>query len=295
MNKKLLFIINPVSGKAKARTVLMDILSVFTSHGFLPTVHITRRQGDARAITATLAPEFDRVVCCGGDGTLNEVISGVMDAGTETPIGYIPLGSTNDFAAGMGISAIPTEAAEHAVAGTVYSLDIGRFRDRYFSYIASFGAFTAASYSAPQATKNMLGHAAYVFEGMKDLVNIRPLHVRVEADGTVYDGHYIFGAVTNATSVGGIVKLDPHLVDKQDGLFEVTLVKPPQNLLDLNKIVTALSTGNFADNSMFHFFKAAELRVLASDPFNWSLDGEYVKGEDEIRIKNLKQSVRFIL
>ena len=295
MEKKLLFIVNPVSGKAKARSVLMDILSVFTAEGYFPTVHITRRQGDARAISAAHAAKFDRVVCCGGDGTLNEVISGIMDANTDTPIGYIPLGSTNDFAAGMGISSQPTEAARRAVSGTVYPLDIGWFSNRYFSYIASFGAFTAASYSTPQSTKNALGHAAYVFEGVKDIVNIRPHHIHMEADGNTYDGFYIFGAITNATSVGGIVKLHPELVDRQDGLFEVTLVKPPQNLSDLSKILAALSAGDFTGNSMFEFFKASEIRLTCENPFAWSLDGEYVKGTEEIRIKNLTRSIQFIL
>ena len=295
MDKKLLFIVNPVAGKAKARTVLMDVLSVFASRDFLTTVHVTRRQGDARAVTARLSSQFDLVVCCGGDGTLNEVISGVMDSGANTPIGYIPLGSTNDFAASMGISPVPTEAAERAASDTVYALDIGRFRNRYFSYVASFGAFTAASYSAPQSTKNVFGHAAYVFEGVKDIVNIRPLHLRMEADGSTYDGHYVFGAITNSTSVGGLVKLNPKIVDRQDGLFEVTLVKPPQTLLDLNKIISALAAGNFSDNPMFQFFKAANLRVFSEDFFDWSLDGEHVKGTDEIKIQNLKQAVRFIL
>lgn len=295
MEKKLLFIVNPVSGKAKARSVLMDILSVFTTEGYFPTVHITRRQGDARAITAAHAAKFDRVVCCGGDGTLNEVISGIMDANTDTPIGYIPLGSTNDFAAGMGLSPQPTDAARRAVTGTAHAIDIGRMDNRYFSYIASFGAFTAASYSAPQSTKNMIGHAAYVFEGVKDIVNIRPYHIRMVADGKAYDGFYIFGAITNATSVGGIVKLSPELVDKQDGLFEVTLVKPPQNLADLSKILTALSIGDFSGNSMFEFFRASDIRLTCEIPFAWSLDGEYVKGSEEIRIKNLNQSIRLIL
>ncbi|MBO5109886.1 MAG: YegS/Rv2252/BmrU family lipid kinase [Clostridia bacterium] len=295
MSNKLLFIVNPVSGRAKAKTVLFDILSVFASRDFVPTVHITRRQGDARLVTAKWASEYDRVVCCGGDGTLNEVISGVMDAKTDTPIGYIPLGSTNDFAASMCIPVSPVEAAEHATSDNIHRLDIGRFRERYFSYIASFGAFTAASYSAPQTTKNMLGHAAYVFEGVKDIVNIRPLHVRLEADGNTYDGHYVFGAITNSTSVGGIVKLSPQIVDRQDGLFEVTLVKPPQNLMDLNKIITALSAGDFSGNPMFQFFKASSLKVFSEDFFDWSLDGEHVKGTDEIKIQNLKQAVRFIL
>lgn len=295
MSKRLLFIVNPVSGKAKARTVLLDVLSVFSAEGFLPSVHITRRQGDARSITRELAPEFERVVCCGGDGTLNEVISGILDAGTDTPVGYIPLGSTNDFAASMKLPSVPTEAAERAVGEEICALDVGRFRDKYFSYIASFGAFTAASYSAPQSTKNVLGHAAYVFEGVKDIVNIRPLHVRIEADGRVYDGHYIFGAISNSTSVGGIVKLNPSIVDRQDGLFEVTLVRPPQNLLDLNKIITALSVGDFSGNPMFLFFKASDLKITSEDTFDWSLDGEFVKGDETVRIKNLKQSVRFIL
>ena len=295
MNQTLLFVVNPVSGKAKARSVLMDILSVFSTHGFMPTVHITRQQGDACRVVAEHAKSFDRIVCCGGDGTLNEVISGMLMSGVNKPIGYIPLGSTNDFAAGLKLPTVPTEAAERAVTGTAHPIDVGQFRDRYFSYIASFGAFTAASYSATQSAKNLLGHTAYVLEGVKDIVNIRPMCVWLQADGRTYNGPYVFGAISNSLSVGGLVKLDPRLVDVQDGLFEVTLVRQPQSLADLNRILTAVSTGDFTDNPMFEFFKASDITVRCREPFAWSLDGEYAHGDEEIRIRNKKQAISIII
>lgn len=292
MDKKLLMIVNPVAGTKRLKPALLDVVSIFSAGGYRTTVMVTGRRGDATEFAAH-GGEYDLVVCCGGDGTLNEVVSGMLDAGVTIPLGYIPCGSTNDFASSMSISADVKKAA-HAIAdGMPLPLDVGKFNDSYFTYVASFGAFTAASYSAPQDVKNVLGHAAYVFEGIKDLSSIKPYPMRFNCGGKIIEGEYVFGAIANSTSFGGIVKLKDELVSLNDGMFEVLLIKMPRTLGDLNIIINSLTTSSF-DNSRFEFFKASELTVLPSEPTAWSLDGEYKRTDGEVMIKNLHGAVNFV-
>ena len=291
MYKKLLFIINPVAGKKRMKTFVLDVLDIFANEGYASTVMITGRRGDASRF-ATYGAEYDLIVCAGGDGTLNEVISGMLKNNVHTPLGYIPCGSTNDFATSMGISTDIKKCASSIVNAQPLPLDVGSFNDKYFTYVASFGAFTAASYSAPQDAKNFWGPMAYFFEGIKDLQSIKPYHVKLVTDGVVYEDDYVFGAVANSTSFGGIVKLKDELVCLNDGLFEVLLIKMPQNIVDLNVIITSLSSNNF-DNRYFDFFKASSLTVSPSEFLPWSLDGEYVHPKEDIKINNLHGVINF--
>lgn len=292
MLKKLLLIVNPVAGKKRLKPMLMDVVQIFARGGFATTVMVTGRRGEASEFAA-LGKEFDVIVCAGGDGTLNEVISGMMEKGVSIPLGYIPCGSTNDFAASMGIPTDVRKAAEAIANGRPLPLDVGKFGDRYFSYVASFGAFTAASYTTAQDVKNLLGHAAYVFEGIKDLSSIQPQHMKFVAGDKTISGDYVFGAIANSKSFGGIVKLKDELVSLNDGLFEVLLVKMPKTLADLPAIINALTTSNF-DNPCFAFFKASTLKVIPDLPTAWSLDGEYVRTEDMFTVENLHGAINFI-
>lgn len=292
MEKKLLMIVNPVAGTKRLRPLLLDVISIFSAGGFATTVMVTGRRGDAAEFAAR-GGDFDRIVCCGGDGTLNETISGMLNAGVTIPLGYIPCGSTNDFASSMGIPADIKKAA-HAIADSMpLPLDVGEFDDSYFTYVASFGAFTAASYNAPQDVKNVFGHAAYVFEGIKDLGSIKPYHVKLVADGRELSGEYVFGAIANSTSFGGIVKLKDELVSLNDGMFEVLLIKMPKMIGDLSVIINSLTSSRF-DNDRFEFFKASELVVTPAEPTAWSLDGEYKRTEGAVRIRNLHGAINFI-
>ena len=209
--KKMLFVMNPYSGMRKAVKYLADIISLFNRAGYDVITHMTAGSGDATEVVSRLCSGMDLVVCCGGDGTLNETICGILHAGADVPIGYIPSGSTNDFAASLKLSTSVMQAARDIVDGQPVSYDVGRFGDRYFSYVASFGAFTKASYSTPQSVKNALGHTAYVLEGINELSQLRQEHVRMEIDGDVIEDDFIFGAISNSTSVGGILTLDPPL------------------------------------------------------------------------------------
>ncbi|MBQ8837264.1 MAG: diacylglycerol kinase family lipid kinase [Clostridia bacterium] len=291
MQKKLLFIVNPVAGKKKIKNYLLDVLDIFAHEGYASTVMVTGRRGDATRFAA-LGGEYDLVVCSGGDGTLNEVISGLLKNNVNVPLGYIPCGSTNDFASSMGISSDPRVCAKSMINATPLPLDIGSFNNKYFTYIASFGAFTAASYSAPQDVKNFWGPIAYLFEGIKDLQSIKPYRVKVVSEGNVFENDYVFGAVANTTKFGGIVRFKDELVSLNDGLFEVLLVKMPKTIVDLNAIISALSSNKF-DKKHFDFFKSSKLTVSPSESIAWSLDGEYVHPKDDIEIENLHSVIEF--
>ncbi len=293
--RKVLLIVNPVSGKMKAKSTLLEVVNVLQGEDWAVTVAITKQRGDATVLAANAkADGYERVVCFGGDGTLNETICGLMNRDSSLPLGYIPAGSTNDFASSMKLSSTPKTAAEQIMNGTVYELDIGRFNnERYFTYVAGFGAFTATSYSVSQDVKNILGHFAYVLGGVKELASIRSYNLSVELDDRTVSGEYIFVSVTNSTSVAGIVKLKDELVDMSDGVFEVALVKKPKSIIDLNKIITAITTSNF-ENGGIEFYKSSKVRFITDEKLDWTLDGEHGVSEGEVAVENLRHAISFI-
>ena len=294
MDKTLLFIVNPRAGKTKSSAPLFDAVATFGKAGYLVKVALTQAAGDAARFAAQWGGDFDLVVCAGGDGTLNGTLSGLMQLETRPPVGYLPNGSTNDFAASLRIPATVPEAARAVVEGTPRPLDLGTHNDRYFSYVASFGAFTKASYSAPQETKNALGHFAYILEGMKDLNTLRPYHIRLTADGEVLDGDYLFGAVCNSTSIGGLMKLDPERVVLDDGKFEMLLVPSPKTAADLQNLVLALLNQQY-DSQGLVFRHVSSLRLETEEELPWSLDGEYAPSVPVVDIVNRQRALRMLL
>ena len=291
--KKLLMIVNPVAGQKRMRASLLDVITTLSGGGYESTVLPTARRGDAVEF-AKRAAEFDLVVICGGDGTLNEVIDGMLSVGATTPVGYIPCGSTNDFGSSMGLPLDVRRAAKVITGGMPHPLDIGKMCGRIFSYVASFGAFTATSYNAPQEVKNVLGHAAYVLEGIRDLPSIRPYRLSFEtADGKTYKGDYVFGAIANSTSFGGVIHLKEELVSTNDGLFEVLLIKMPKNLIEFNTILNSLSNSEF-NNKCCEFFKSSSLKITSEVPIAWSLDGEYLLTEGTVEMTTLRGAVNLV-
>ncbi len=294
MHKRLLLIMNPAAGVRKANRHLTAMVALFNAHGYICTVFCTAGRGDATRIARENARDFDLVVCVGGDGTLNEVLGGMVEGGAHTPIGYIPAGSTNDFASSLSLSKDVLKAANDIMEGAPRILDAGSFNGRLFTYVASFGAFTEASYATPQRSKNLLGHLAYVLEGIKDLPNIHPVRLALEAGARRFEGEYIFGAISNATTLGGVLTLDKQCVAMDDGLFEITLIKMPQNLIDLNRIVLSLQTQQY-DEELIHFCTAQQAAVSAPPEIPWTLDGEYAPGSADIRIQNLHHAYSMII
>lgn len=291
--KKLLFILNPLAGTRKAGKFLTDIVSVFNRAGYDVTVHITGGPGEGTAVVQRLASQMDLVVCCGGDGTFNETVTGILNTGLNVPVGYIPAGSTNDFARSLSLETDFVKAAEQIVSGSPHNYDVGQFGQRYFTYVASFGAFTRASYATPQNLKNIFGHAAYLLEGIQGLSQIKPIRMQLAAEGHVLDEEFLFGAICNSTSVAGILTLDPNQVDMADGQFEVLLIRPPKDLLELSKCIQALQTQQY-DSPMISFIRASQVLVNASSDVPWSLDGERADAEGRLTIKNIPHAIRLM-
>ena len=293
MSEKVLLIVNPVAGTRGGRTALFDILDQFCRAGYEVTVQLTQRQGHGRELAASAAAGgYDMVCCCGGDGTLNEVINGIVASGSRLPLGYIPMGSTNDFAETLGLMSIPSLAAHAITTGRYMDIDVGCFcGDRCFSYIASFGAFTAASYSAPQDLKNAVGHLAYVVQGILEFGNIAPYDVTFRANGEEKKGRYVFGSVSNTRSVGGIVKLPENSIDLSDGLFEIIMVKEPKGASDLNTIITGITSSDFSLD-VFEYFKTDHIEFDIDGNAAWTLDGEKAEPEGTVVINNLGSAIR---
>ncbi len=291
--KKMLFILNPCAGTKKANKVLTDILAIFNRADFLVHTYVTAGPKDAVQAVKQFGPDTDMIVCCGGDGTFNETITGLLEAKLNIPLGYIPAGSTNDFAHSLHLSTDPLAAARQIAEGTPEPLDVGQFEGRYFSYIASFGAFTKASYATPQNVKNALGHTAYMLEGIRELSQIRKTHVRLELDGETLEDDYIFGAVCNSTSLGGILNLDPNQVDMGDGLFEVLLVRAPRELGEITECIAAVQKQQY-NCRMMTFRNTRQVKIYAGTDMLWTLDGEKTPGSSEVTATNLHHAIRLI-
>ena len=272
---------------------LPDILAEFNRAGFDVTVHITACRGDAKKVVCDRASQMDLVVCCGGDGTFNEVIAGIMESGVDLPVGYIPAGSTNDFASSLGLPSDPVKAAKSIANGQPQRFDVGCFGGRYFTYVASFGAFTKASYATPQNVKNALGHTAYLLEGIQELSQIHKEHLRLELEDEVIEDDFLFGAICNSTSVGGILTLDPKQVDMQDGMFEVLLVRSPKDLTEIAECIQAVQRQTY-NCKMMTFRSAKKVTVYANENMAWTLDGEREPGHESVTVENLHHAFRLI-
>ena len=296
MEQRVLLMVNPMAGRQKIRNELLYVVDTLTKAGYETIIYTSQGKDATRDLLAEKDSQFDRVICCGGDGTFNEILSATMHWDKRPILGYIPAGTTNDFAAGLKLPSDIREAAVNIVRGTPHTVDAGLFNTSYFSYVASFGAFTETSYSTPQNFKNALGHLAYILEGIKEIPAFTPYTVCVEADGQIYKDSYIFGAVSNARSVGGILKISDSLVDLNDGVFEVMMIKMPKTLMDLSAIVTSLTSLNPLkyDPSMFLFLQTKELKITFEQEMVWSLDGERVSGGKEARIACIKDAFKIL-
>ncbi len=279
--KKMLLVVNPYSGQKKAAKMLSEIVAIFNRADYAVQVYITAGPGDATKEVERLCGEVDLIVCCGGDGTFNETISGLLQANSQTPVGYIPAGSTNDFASSLHLSTDLLEAAKEIVEGQPVPYDAGLFGGRVFSYVASFGAFTRTSYTTPQSIKNALGHTAYVLEGIQELSQIRNEHIKMIVDGEEVEDDFLFGAICNSTSVGGILTLDPEVVDLQDNKLEILLVRAPQNLAEIHECILAVQSQKY-NCAMITFRSATHIQIFADPEMPWTLDGEREDGHSEV-------------
>ncbi|MBQ1242379.1 MAG: diacylglycerol kinase family lipid kinase [Oscillospiraceae bacterium] len=298
MEKKLLFIVNPRAGRTKSRAPLFDAVSVFSEEGYHVRVMETKRRGDASDFAARFGADYDLVVCHGGDGTLNETVNGVMriEKAKRPPLSYLPGGSTNDFAASLSIPSDPVKAAQNAMRHTPRDLDVGVFGEQNFVYVASFGAFTRTAYRVEQDIKNMFGHFAYLLEGVRDIETLRPYHMKITTDaGEVFDGEYLFGAVSNSTSLAGLMKLPGAAVDLSDGRFELLLVPVPKSPQDLQKLIRAVAYQDYDSSEGLIFCHVRHVVAETQETIPWTLDGEYAPGGERIDIRIEDNGIKMML
>ena len=294
MPKSMMLLVNPNAGKGGYKSSLAEILEVFCQNDVLPTVYFTRAAGEAPALVRENVANYDFIVCLGGDGTLSEVVNGMMQAENKRPIGYIPLGTANDVAKTLGLSNRPVQAARDIIAGKLFPFDVGQFGSSFFTYVAAFGAFTEVSYGTPQEAKHALGHLAYMLEGMKSIPKLDHYKAIVEYDDGALEGDFIFGAVTNSTSIAGLLKLDSDNVNLSDGMFEVLLIKMPQDIVELTEIINSVLSNKF-DGENVLFLKSSEVRILFEKPVAWTRDGEDGGRHRDVMIFNHPSAVNLIV
>lgn len=292
--KKLLFVVNGHSGKGQIKNKLLDIIDIMIKEGYHVQVHTTQEREDATKVIREQAKYYDLVVCSGGDGTLDEAVTGMMQSEVRTPLGYIPAGSTNDFANSLEIPKDMIQAAKTAVLGVPFSCDVGEFNGDYFIYVAAFGIFTDVSYATSQELKNALGHVAYILEGAKRLHTIKSYHMRVEYDGNEIEGDFLLGMITNSTSVGGFKNMTGKDVKLDDGMFEVTLIHKPKNIIELNTIIASLT--NLKDETdLIDSFRADSVKFYSEEEIPWTLDGEFGGDHKEVQIKDHCKAVDIMI
>lgn len=289
--KKMLFVYNPRAGKGEIRSKLSNIVEIFTNADYEVTIHATRRKNDATEIVSSCGEKYDIVACSGGDGTLNEVVIGIMNCKKRPVCGYIPTGTTNDCANSLRISKNLVQAANTIVEGTHFPYDIGMINEDYFIYVAGFGAFTDVSYATSQTTKNMFGRLAYILEGVKRIPSLKSYHYRIEYDDQVIDDYFLYGMVSNSNSIGGFKGLGKD-VSLNDGVFEVTLIKPPHNAMELQAIINSLL---LEDRSSEHIisFHTSHVVFTSDEMVPWTVDGEFGGNLKQVDIQNLKHAISF--
>lgn len=291
--KKLLFIINPLSGKARIKNRLYEIINYYSDKDFLVTVYPTRFKGDGYLFLVNNKMEYDLIVCSGGDGTLNETISGILDSRKNILLGYLPSGSTNDFGKSVGIPINFKQALRITCGGRPYNIDVGQFNERYFIYIAGFGALTNISYLTPQKMKNAFGYMAYVLQSIKAISELKAYKLCLNCNGKITEGSFIVGLVTNSFSVAGFKNPFSTMTKLNDGMFEILLIKRPKNLIAYQSIITSLLNKKL-DSEYIIYIQASKIEI-ESEPINWTVDGEYGGEYDKISITNIPQALKILV
>lgn len=294
--KKLLFIMNPKAGRGAIRNEIFDIIVLFSQAGYEVTVYPTTGPDDAQRKVREDGAGYDMLVCAGGDGTLDNTVSGYMQLNqAQIPLGYIPIGTTNDFGRSLRISRRPLEAAYQIVNGKESKIDVGKLGDRSFIYIAAFGIFTEVSYNTNQNLKKALGHSAYVLEGIRNLVGYKGYEITASFDEKVISGTYIYGMVTNTLSVGGFKLRGAKHVILDDGKFDCLFIKMPTNPEELQQILTGIVQNDIEGNEMFFESKASKVVIHSQEEISWTVDGEYGGTYKDIEIQNMKQALTILL
>ncbi len=290
----MMFIINPAAGRSIIRDNLMGIVRIFSDRGYIVSIYMTRKNGDATKFVVDYGDQYDLIVCAGGDGTLNEVVNGMLTLDRDVTLGYIPAGTTNDFAVSHDLSRFPLQAAHDIMRIKPRPHDIGRFNHQHFCYVAACGLFTDVSFSTPQALKNAFGRLAYYFEGAKKIPELnQEFSLSISIDGQQYCGKYCFFAVTNSLSLGGLLQFSENEVSMADGVLEVLSIRAPQSPLDIQKLIKSVKDKDY-NNDIIRCFHGKHIKIKSEVPINWTLDGEEGGSVTEAIISVDHRQIQFI-
>lgn len=294
MSKKVLLIVNPKAGKIKSRNRLFSLVKQISLRADVCNMVMTRRPADATAIVEKNHSKYDIIACLGGDGTLNEVITGIMNVQSDISLGFIPAGTTNDFARSHQMVRNIRQSADDIMTGEVVALDLGQFENSYFTYIASIGAFTAVSYKTPQVAKNALGYGAYLLFSISHFASLRKHRVTIKSNGESVDEDVIFLAITNSTSVAGMLKYPKNEVRTDDGLLEMLIIRYPKNIYQWFEIVIELTKGNY-HHPLIEMRSLSSVTIESPEALNWCLDGEFGGAYKKAAIQCLPKKFNLIL
>lgn len=274
MMKRARIIYNPTSGREIFKKKLPDVLQLFEQAGYETSCHATTGAGDATiAAREACDRKFDLVVACGGDGTLNEVISGLAEQEYRPKLGLIPVGTTNDFARAIGVNVSIMEAAEVITTGQTVPLDIGRVDDKYFVNILAAGKITELTYEVPSKLKTMLGQLAYYLKGIEMLPKVKPTRLKIEYDGKVFDEEAFLFLLSNTNSVGGFEKIAPD-ASINDGQFDLLVLKK-SNIAEIIRVCAQLLRGQHVQNEYVLYTRASHLKITSDEKLLLNIDGEY--------------------
>lgn len=290
-----MLIVNPVSGKGLIKNYLLNIVEALSGDGGL-SVFVTRKSGDAAELSYIHGAEYDKLVCSGGDGTLSEVVNGIMrlPADCRPIVGYIPLGTTNDMASSFSLPTSTEEVIDHVAMDNTRIVDVGEINGRYFGYVSAFGAFTDISYATPQEDKNNWGYLAYIAHALGSIQNVRSVHAKITWDGGELEDDFIFGAIVNSTRVAGVIELPMEDVSLDDGLFEVLLIRMPKDIVDLNLVISDVLTKTFnTDNTVL--LHTGRITLSFDEPVSWTVDGEDGGAHSLVTVENHRKALELLI
>lgn len=288
--KKLLYIYNPMSGQKTIGSHLSEIVEYFSKKSYFPTVYATQKANDAREKVKEFSKEYEEILVSGGDGTLDEVVSGLLKSEEKSTIGYIPTGSTNDFSRSLKIPTDIKKATKLAINGETMDIDVGKFNSKFFTYVAAFGSIAQVSYETDQSMKNIFGRFAYILEGVKTVSNLKAYKAKITIDDEVFEGEFIHFMATNSVSVGGFNNFYKKNIGLDDGIFEAALIKKPKGLIELNQIIDGLRSKKENDNVIFR--SGSVFKVESDEKISWTLDGDYGGSYKKSEIKVLNRAVK---
>lgn len=288
--KKLLYIYNPMSGQKTIGNHLSEIVEYFSKKSYFPTVYATQKANDAREKVKEFSKEYDEILVSGGDGTLDEVVSGLLKSEEKSIIGYIPTGSTNDFSRSLKIPTDINKATKLAINGETMDIDVGKFNSKFFTYVAAFGSIAQVSYETDQSMKNIFGRFAYILEGVKTVSNLKAYKAKITIDDEVFEEEFIHFMATNSVSVGGFNNFYKKNIGLDDGIFEAVLIKKPKGLIELNQIIDGLRSKKENDNVIFR--SGSVFKVESDEKISWTLDGDYGGSYKKSEIKVLNRAVK---